>query len=262
MQIHLIQFASSESEPLRTLERLKVWLKDFKPKANDWMIFPEMWPSSFNPKELKKQEIENAFCFHWLKNYSRLHKCYMTGSMLELPLRRTKQYSQQAYNSTYLIDPKGELINRYRKIHLFTLGQEHEKFIPGRHVRTVTFPWGKIGLAICFDLRFPELFRMHAKRGAQVVMIPSAWPKVRIDHWLTLLKARAIENQCFMIGVNKVGKDLHGLPLGGHSAIFGPWGECHGLLKSRPGILSVKLDLQEVKKVRKQYPFLKSRVFL
>lgn len=262
MNIHLVQFASIDGEPLLTLEKLKEWLTAFKPKAQDWIVFPEMWPSSFNPQEFKKQEVENAFCFHWLKKYARDNQCYMTGSMLEIPHKGIqKKDIKQAYNSTYLIDPQGKLITRYRKIHLFTLGQEHEKFIPGHHIRTVRFPWGKIGLAICFDLRFPELFRAHSKRGAQLIIIPSAWPKIRIDHWLTLLKARAIENQCFVAGVNKVGKDSHGLTLGGHSAIFGPWGESVALLKNRPGICSVEINFEEVQKIRKQYPFLKSRVF-
>jgi Predicted amidohydrolase len=251
--IHLVQFASFNGQPLQTLRRVQAMLRSFRPRAGDWVLFPEMWPSGFLLEDVQRQKIENSFCYHWLKQYARRHRCYMVGSMLEL----SKKLS---FNSAYLLGPRGQLLARYRKIHLFRLGEEHRKFKPGEKVVACQAPPAKVGLAICYDLRFPELFRQLSLRGAKWVIIPSAWPKARLDHFHTLLKARAIENQCFVIGANKIGHHDSGIAYGGHSAAFGPWGEKLGELSSKPGILSLSLDFSEVRRVRREYPFLKSRI--
>jgi predicted amidohydrolase len=252
-KLHLFQFASVNGHPLKTLHRVQAMLKNFSPKKGDWLIFPEMWPAGFLMEDIHRQRIENAFCFLWLKRYARTHQCYMAGSMLEMP-------KKEAYNSAYLIGPKGQLLSRYRKIHLFRLGDEHRKFSPGKQWVTHPFPWGKLGLAICYDLRFPELFRKMSDQGTKLIMIPSAWPTERIEHFLALLKARAIENQCYIVGANKIGHHDSGIPYGGHSSVFGPWGEKLGELKAKPGILSLSIDMKEVDRIRKRYPIFKSRV--
>jgi predicted amidohydrolase len=255
LTLHLLQFSSIFGEPLKTLRRLQHMLGDFTPGRGEWLVMPEMWPSGLKPGDHKKQKVENAFCFHWLKNYARKNHCYLAGSMLEMPKNR-------AYNSAYLINPDGKLLTRYRKIHLFRLMQEHRRMTAGREVQVCRLPWGRVGLAICFDLRFPELFRKMSEKGAKMMVIPSAWPRERIDHMLALAKARAIENQCFVAVANKNGKETTGINYGGRSVVFGPWGENLGEMGSRNDILSVSIDLDEVDRVRGQYPFLKSRVLL
>ena len=253
IRVHLVQFASVNGEPLETMKRVQAMVKGFKPRRGDWIVFPEMWPGGFLLADRLRQELENAFCFRWLKDFARAKECFLAGSMLEVK-------RGHFYNSAYLLGPDGRLVSRYRKIHLFKLGDEHRKFQAGRKAAVSAFPWGKVGLAICFDLRFPELFRIYAKRGVSLVLVPSAWPKARIDHFLSLLKARAIENQCYLVGANKIGRHDSGIPYGGRSSVWGPWGEKLGELGSRPGILSVELDLSRVAEIRRQYPFLKSRV--
>jgi predicted amidohydrolase len=238
---------------LATLHRVQKMLAGRRLQKGDWLIFPEMWPGGFLVADRVRQEVENAFCFHWLKQFARAKGCYLAGSMLEVKNGRF-------FNSAYLIDPEGRLLSHYRKIHLFRLGEEHRKFKAGRKVALARLPWAKLGMAICYDLRFPELFRIYARLGAEVLLLPSAWPKARLDHFLALLKARAIENQCYVVGANKIGHHDSGIPYGGHSAVFGPWGEKLGELGSKPGVLRVTLDLSRVREVRKRYPFLKSRV--
>lgn len=251
---HLVQFPSAYGEPLRTLKNLQKMLTRLSIKRGEWVVLPEMWPSSLAKKNLHQQQIENVFCFHWLKSFARDHACYMGGSMLEMP-------GKKAYNSVFIIDPEGKLLARYRKIHLFRLTGEHTKYQPGRTVRVAPFSWGKLGMAICFDLRFPELFRKMVARDARVILLPSAWPRERMGHFFTLLKARAIENQCFMVGVNKCGMEKEGVVFGGHSMVIDPWGDILGELGGKKGVLKVTLDLSRVDRVRKQYPFLRDRVF-
>ncbi len=255
LRLHLFQFASVNGQPLQTLKRVQLMARGKRIQAGDWVVFPEMWPAGFLLQDSLRMEVENAFCFRWLKDFAREKSCYLAGSMLEVK-------RGACYNAAYLLGPDGRLIHHYRKIHLFRLGEEHRKFLPGTRTPTARFPWGRLGMAICYDLRFPELFRRYARQGAPLILLPSAWPKERIDHFLSLLKARAIENQCYMVGANKIGHHDSGIPYGGHSAVFGPWGEKLLEMAGRPGVGTVKLDLSGVETVRRQYPFLQGRVLL
>lgn len=255
IRLHLVQGPTSAGRPLASLEKFQELVAGLRPRAGDFLVFPEMWPSGFSLEEKNRLSQENARCRDWMKAYAKRHRCTLIGSMLELSGGR-------AYNQAYAIGPRGEALARYRKIHLFEFGGEHRHFSPGGLVVSFASPWGRIGLAVCYDLRFPELFRRLATQGARLVFVPSAWPRERLDHFLTLLKARAIENQCYMVGLNKVGPGRHekAVVYGGHSAVFGPWGEKRAEMGARAGILSLELDLGDVEAVRRRYPFLKSRV--
>ncbi len=253
LRLHLVQITSHSHHPLRSLENLQNKLASATILPGDWIVLPEMWPGAFFPQESLRQQTENAFCYHALKRFCREHHCFIAGSMLEWK-------DAQAYNSAFVLNPQGELLAHYRKIHLFPLSAEIEKYQPGKKIQVFETSWGKLGMAICFDLRFPELFRKMAEQEAHLILIPSAWPQNRLDHLQTLLKARAIENQCFVVCVNKCGKDEAGLSLAGHSAVFGPWGEKIGALKQSSAILSVELNRDTVDEVRKRYPFLRSKV--
>jgi len=217
LKFHLLQFASVNGHPLRTLERVQKMISPLRVKAQDWLVFPEMWPAGFRLDEKLRQQKENKECAEWLRSFAQEKRCFMVGSMLEISQGR-------AYNSSYVLNPQGRLLRKYRKIHLFRLGEEHRKFSPGTRPALLRFPWGKMGLGICYDLRFPELFRLYSKKAAKLILLPSAWPRERLPHFLTLLQARAIENQCFVVGTNKIGHHDSGIPYGGHSAVFGPWG--------------------------------------
>lgn len=255
LRIHLFQFPTVAGQPLMTLARVQARLGHFSPRAGDWLLFPEMWPSGFSLANAPRLREETEACFSWLRSYARRFKVYLAGSMLELSGRR-------GFNRAYVIGPAGRLKAAYRKIHLFEHGGEHRYFSPGKTATLLASSWGKIGLAICYDLRFPELFRQLSRKGAKVFLVPSAWPRERIDHFSSLLKARAIENQAYVVGVNKVGPGFHRTPLiyGGHSAAFDPWGRCITEMDARAGLRSVELDMAYLKEIRRRYPFLRSRV--
>lgn len=156
------------------------------------------------------------------------------------------------YNAAAALDRDGHLCGAYRKTHLFRgpEGAEADVFRAGDALQVVTIDGIRWGLSICFDLRFPELYRQLADRGAQVLAVVAAWPLVRIDDWSVLCRARAIENQLFLAGVNHAGE-----PFGGRSCMIGPAGDvkCEGG-NGEEGLLTVDVDPGEIDRVRHALP--------
>lgn len=161
-----------------------------------------------------------------------------------------------AVNAALAIDPAGAIVAVHRKQRLFTYGHEDQHYAPGTTSTTLTIAGVRVALLICYDLRFPELFAPVAAKVDAIVLIAN-WPKVRQHHWETLLCARAIENQCYVIGVNRTGV-ANGLAYNGGSAAFDPWGE-RVQSGSANDVRIVTLDTDRVATVREQYPFLKDR---
>jgi len=131
----------------------------------------------------------------------------------------------------------------------------------GRALPVFELPWGRVALAVCYDLRFPELWRSYADGGAILVLIPAAWPSRRIEHWRLLLRARAVENQFFVAGCNRAGggADAGQDPFGGYSALSDPWGHVLAEGGPEPELLFAGLDLDEVARARRLVPFLEDR---
>jgi len=136
---------------------------------------------------------------------------------------------------------------------------DEEKWLaPGEKLELVESDWGLTGLGVCYDLRFPELFRHYALRGARLVLLPAEWPARRAYHWQTLLRARAIENQMFLAGCNRVGESK-GEVFGGGSAVIDPWGEAVVEGGSAETLLTAEIDLDQVDTVRSRIPVFKDR---
>ena len=158
-------------------------------------------------------------------------------------------------NTVLVFDPSGTCMARYAKLHPFSYSGEDRHYAPGTSL--AFFPAGgfEIGLAICYDLRFPELFRALSSRGVDLFLVPANWPTTRREHWLTLLRARAIENLAYVVGVNRTGEG-GGLCYPGASIVYGPFGEIVGETGSEAQLLTVELDPGEVGRIRSSYPFL------
>ena len=135
-----------------------------------------------------------------------------------------KKKIDKYFNSLIHINNKGELVSKYQKVHPFSFGNEDKNYSKGEKDWNTQIEDFKIGLSICYDLRFPELYRLYAKERVDALVSIANWPDTRIEHWRTLLKARAIENQCYMIGVNRVGKDPK-LNYVGYSGVYDPMGK-------------------------------------
>ncbi len=168
---------------------------------------------------------------------------YLCGSLLE-------RHEGGVSNTAVLYAPDGSLAGAYRKIHLFRLMQEPRYLVGGDRAVLCPTPWGPVGLAICYDLRFPELFRVMALAGAVLFLVPAQWPERRIEAWSLLARARAVENELFVATCNRVGADGDVL-FPGRSAVVDPWG--HVLVEGgdRVGLLVAQADLREIRKARR-----------
>ena len=167
-------------------------------------------------------------------------------------------------NRSYLIGPNGRVGARYDKIHLFDVNlpsgetyRESNTVEPGAEAVAVSLPWGRLGLSVCYDLRFPQLYRVLAKAGAEILTVPSAFTETTGKaHWHVLLRARAIENSCFVVAPAQGGTHANGRKTYGHSLIVGPWGDILAEAGTDPGFISAELDLGEIAAVRARLPSL------
>ncbi|WP_151526429.1 carbon-nitrogen family hydrolase [Serinicoccus kebangsaanensis] len=185
-----------------------------------------------------------------------------TGSVAE----RTAEPGEEGrhlWNTSVVLDGEGRVRATYRKIHRFGFGGGEPKLMEAGGELVVTdLPAPadglRAGLSTCYDLRFPELYRAQLDRGAQLFVIPSAWPMARVEHWRLLLRARAIENQCFVVAGNTAGTHA-GVEMGGHSAVVDPTGAVLAEAGAGEETLSVEIDAGEVERVREGFPVLSDR---
>ncbi len=251
IRIALLQCSSLDGAVIQNFKKVKALLQKIR-KPLHLIVLPEMWPSGFRVVEGRELLRQTQEVLKELGQIAKTLKTYIIGSHLS-------KGKGGFYNTASVMNPHGKIIAEYHKVHLFQMGGENKKFRAGRKTQVVESSLGKIGLSICYDIRFPEFIRKEVLEGAELLVIPSGWPQVRIEHYLTLLRARAIENQCFVISANKVGKNVDGLKYGGHSMVVSPWGEVLGELGNKPGILEVEIDLNYVKEIRKKFPVFEAR---
>ena len=213
------------------------------------IVLPELWSSGFDYKHLEKIAETTPKI---LKKISQLvtDNTIVIGTMPQIK-------KEKLYNVAFLINKKG-LLGEYQKIHLFTPTGENKHFTPGKESAVIDTHLGKIGLLICYDLRFPEIARCLTLKGAEILAISAAWPLERIEHWRILLQARAIENQLFVIAANASGIQ-NKIKMGGHSAVISPDGRCLVEADRFKTILITEIDLDKVYAFRQEIPCLKSR---
>ncbi len=192
---------------------------------------------------------------------AQLNAWLLVGSVA---IASDKKKEERRYNRSLLINPSGEIAACYDKIHLFDVevgdGQNYKEsahIIPGGQAVCAKTPWGKVGLSVCYDLRFPQLYRALARAGASILTVPSAFTKVTGEpHWHVLLRARAIETGCFVVAPAQCGTHPGNRQTFGHSLIVSPWGEVLADGGATPGIIAATLDLSEVEVARRRIPSL------
>jgi len=218
----------------------------------DIVLLPELWACGYDLINARKYASPlNDGWFAKMQELAQEHKIALGGSMIE-------ELGETFYNTFILVDKLGKQLGYYRKTHLFDLIEEKEYFTAGKELALLETPWGKIGLALCYDLRFPEMFRAYATKGAETILLVAEWPNSRIAHWNILVQARAVENQCFIAAVNKVGTSK-GKRLGGNSAVIDPMGKVLTQGGIAPGVFLADVDPDETAKVRKWMPVLNDR---
>ncbi len=175
-----------------------------------------------------------------------------------------KAGADRAVNRAFLIDPRGEIAARYDKIHMFDVDlpggesyRESRTYRPGELAVLADLPWGRLGVTICYDLRFPALYRALAEAGATMLAIPSAFTRQTGEaHWHVLNRARAVENGCFVFAAAQGGKHENGRETFGHSLIIDPWGRILAEGSTEPGVVMAEIDIGEVAKARGRIPSL------
>ncbi len=201
----------------------------------------------------------------FLAKMARQHHIWLVGGTIPL---KPEGNRVKATASCLVYDPEGDCRARYDKIHLFDVHieesgedyQESSTTVPGTDVTVLDTSIGRVGLAICYDLRFPELFRSMIDLGAEIIVVPSAFTAMTGKaHWATLVRARAIENQCYMVASAQGGYHLNGRETFGHSMIVDPWGTVLDELSGGSGVVHSVIDLQYCESIRERFPSLAHR---
>lgn len=199
-----------------------------------------------------------------LSRWSKQYQIWLLAGTV--PLKSAQ--SRKVFVSSLLYCPQGECVARYDKIHLFDVivedvarpYQESKTVVAGNKIVCYQTPWGKVGLSVCYDLRFPELYRMLQKEGVEIFFVPSAFTfSTGKVHWETLLKARAIENLAFVVAPNQVGKHANERDSYGHSMIVDPWGDVIAEMYSGEGVVLATLDRNQQKTLRTRFPSVEQR---
>jgi predicted amidohydrolase len=208
-----------------------------------------MFASGFSMNVLRIAEDESRPTEQFLRGMSRELGVYLVGGLA------TRGADGRGRNDAVVTSPAGETIARYCKLHPFSPGKEKQHYSAGD--RIVTFDWNDVTVAplICYDLRFPEAFRRATRRGARVLVVIANWPSPRVEHWVTLLRARAIENQAYVLGVNRCGSDPY-LPYPGRSLIVDYRGNVLADAGDREGVIAADIDPAAQAAYRKELPFL------
>lgn len=216
----------------------------------DLAVLPEMWPRSY----VDALDAETA---DWPALVERWREAVATAGIGCLGSVPVCGHDGTWRNRALLLGRDGSELAHYDKIHLFTYMNEQQRFSAGSTPVVADFEGLKLGLAICYDLRFPELYRALRAAGAEVLITIAQWPLSRIDHWDVLIRARAIENLCVSIGVNRCGSiatPTGEMRFGGHSAAIDPWGEPHWVAGERFAVGTVDVDTEAIAKRRAEFP--------
>ncbi|MEN6566435.1 MAG: carbon-nitrogen family hydrolase [Veillonellales bacterium] len=218
------------------------------------LVLPELWTTGYILDQLTTLgESDNGPTVQMLQTVAKENQVeIMTGSIAEIR-------DGKIYNTAYAINNKGNIVNKYSKIHLVPMMDEEKFLTPGDHRSLFDLSFGKAGAIICYDLRFTELSRALAVDGCQALFIPAEWPDIRGKHWRILNMARAIENQMFIIAVNRVGKDPNNTFFG-HSLLIDPWGDilAEGS-ETEEQVIVADVDFSIVDTIRQQIPVFADR---
>ena len=227
------------------------------------VLLPEYWAImglSDSDKVAVAEPLGQGAIQDFMSSQAREHKIWLIGGTLPL----ASGDPQKVINTTLVYNPQGEHVGRYDKIHLFGFSKGTESYneaktiVPGKHIGVFEAPFGRVGMSVCYDLRFPELFR--AMGPASLIVVPAAFTYTTGEaHWEILLRARAIENQCYVLAAAQGGTHPNGRRTWGHSMLIDPWGKILDVLPEGEGVVHGDIDLKFMDSVRESLPALKHR---
>ncbi|MAX05661.1 MAG: amidohydrolase [Flavobacteriales bacterium] len=248
LNISLIQSDISWKDINKNLSHFSALISRIE--KTDVILLPEMFNTAFCPASNHLAETMNGRTLNWMKEVAQKRACAICGSLMI-------QENGKVYNRLIWISRDGD-ISIYNKRHLFSLAKEHKNITKGEERLIIEIDGWRILPLICYDLRFPVFSRNDV--DYDILIYLANWPTKRVDAWDTLLKARAIENQCYTIGLNRIGKDGDGIPFNGHSKIFGAFGkELLCAPKNEEKVLQIELSWDNLILKRRQMNFLQDR---
>jgi len=256
LQICLLQIDIAVGDPdtnfARLAEMMNRALTESATKP-DVLVMPEMWNTGYALEEIRVlADRDGERTKALMSAVAAEHGVnIVAGSVADIR-------GDQVFNTIYVFDRSGQLVADYSKIHLFQLMDEHLYLTAGDQSSSFNLDGVPMGAMICYDIRFPELSRKLALGGAELLFVPAEWPHPRLHHWRTLLQARAIENQAYVIACNRVGKSGN-TTFFGHSMVIDPWGEIIAEGDEEAAILHAEIDLDAVQRVRSTIPIFADR---
>ncbi|HET7581116.1 MAG TPA: carbon-nitrogen family hydrolase [Bacillales bacterium] len=257
MKFAIYQMDLYAGEPKKNREKVAEWAaKVVEEQSPEVLVLPEMWTTAYMLPDLENVADRGAEpTVSFLKELAKQHGVSIIGGSV------ANKRDGQFYNTALVVNQQGQLVHEYDKIHLVPMLDE-PRYLSGGASRAEVFELNgvKMGVIICYDLRFPELARRLALNGAQVLFITAEWPSARKDHWRALQVARAIENQMAVVSCNRIG-ETNGTSFCGTSMVIEPWG---GVLaqgsENQEETVVGEIDLSNIPKVRKEVPVFASRV--
>ena len=251
------------ADKMENVRTVKTYLEKIKDENPDFVILPEMFCCPYQTENFPiYAEKEGGPVWQQLSGYAKQYGIYLIGGSMP-----EKDAEGNVYNTSYIFDREGKQIGKHRKVHLFDINvkggqtfKESDTLTAGDSDTVFDTEFGKIGVMLCFDIRFPELSRMMVNDGAKVIFVPAAFNMTTGPaHWELSFRTRALDNQIYMVGCAPARDVSAGYISWGHSIVTDPWGRVTGMLDENEGILLAELDMDYEEQVREELPLLKSR---
>ncbi len=266
MRVSLVQVGYGDSEsPMERTIRIVQQLSDSS--STDLIVLPELWVQGAFAFDAWSAEsnFPNTPTVQTLAEVAKQRCCWLhCGTFIESASEHQgSRDGRGLWNTAVFVSPEGEVQLTYRKIHRFGFGSGEAQLLQsGSRLAVTEVPWNgdvvKVGLATCYDLRFPEMFRSLGQVGVELVIVVAAWPLARAQHWTLLGRARAVENQMWVLQCNTSGTH-RGLTMAGNSQVVAPTGDVVGQLGPEEGVLDVEIELELVDRTRQEFPVLQDR---
>lgn len=254
---------STVADKMENVRTVKTYLEKIKDENPDFVILPEMFCCPYQTENFPiYAEKEGGPVWQQLSGYAKQYGIYLIGGSMP-----EKDAEGNVYNTSYIFDREGKQIGKHRKVHLFDIdvkgGQtfkESDTLTAGDSDTVFDTEFGKMGVMLCFDIRYPELSRMMVNDGARIVFVPAAFNMTTGPaHWELSFRTRALDNQIYMVGCAPARDVSAGYISWGHSIVTDPWGRVIDMLDEKKGILLAELDMDYEEQVREELPLLKSR---
>jgi predicted amidohydrolase len=247
VRVHLVQMELVWHDRPANHAAARRWLELAKPTPGDLVVLPEMFCVGFS-MDVAATHDASGDTETFVRDLARTFGVFLIAGNVTKP-------DTLGRNEALVADPAGEILGRYHKLHPFRFANEQSHFRGGDGV--IAFDWGGVKTSpfVCYDLRFPEVFRLAMKQGAELMVVIANWPTARVAHWLALLTARAIENQAYVVGVNRAGRDPN-VEYPGRSVVIDPQGRTIADAGVAAGVVACDLDLAELRAYRTRFPAL------